>query len=228
MFCDKCGNRLPENALFCDKCGNKVAAEAGETQHTAEDFFTTTPAAQTANRRPRGAVFYGSAAVSVLMIVMLLQKWIQVPALSYFTGKGGSAFSLFQVYDMIDLVSKYVDSGNLTLIKIGAAAAVIMAVAAIVLLCIHLVSMFFGKQNTHWAAASSDLSFALGAFAIVVVLLANAALEDAAGGWISGVLSVTASVYITMILAAVNFFLVKYLQKQNKQTSPGTESSFGA
>ena len=29
MFCDKCGNRLPENALFCDKCGNKVAAEAG-------------------------------------------------------------------------------------------------------------------------------------------------------------------------------------------------------
>lgn len=29
MFCEKCGNQLPEDALFCDRCGNRVFIFAG-------------------------------------------------------------------------------------------------------------------------------------------------------------------------------------------------------
>ncbi|MBC5714413.1 zinc-ribbon domain-containing protein [Roseburia sp. BX1005] len=27
MFCKKCGNELPDNAMFCSKCGNKTGNE---------------------------------------------------------------------------------------------------------------------------------------------------------------------------------------------------------
>lgn len=36
MFCEKCGNKLPDYASFCDKCGNKVASSSskGSIAHT--------------------------------------------------------------------------------------------------------------------------------------------------------------------------------------------------
>ena len=32
MFCNRCGNRLPEDAVFCDMCGNKVSFAGAEPQ----------------------------------------------------------------------------------------------------------------------------------------------------------------------------------------------------
>ena len=30
MYCEKCGNKLPDDAKFCDKCGNKTTSTTEE------------------------------------------------------------------------------------------------------------------------------------------------------------------------------------------------------
>jgi len=38
MFCNKCGNQLPEEAGFCDRCGNAIAAAVPQQVYPQQPY----------------------------------------------------------------------------------------------------------------------------------------------------------------------------------------------
>lgn len=41
MYCQKCGNEIPDNSVFCDVCGERVSLKAGVQQTVQKDVEKT-------------------------------------------------------------------------------------------------------------------------------------------------------------------------------------------
>lgn len=37
MYCQKCGNEIPDNSVFCDVCGERVSLQVGTQQTVQKD-----------------------------------------------------------------------------------------------------------------------------------------------------------------------------------------------
>ena len=82
MYCQKCGNQMPDNARFCSKCGTQTGVHAAPIQ--------TASAAPRKEKKPIPAKAIGVAAVAV---VVILAAVLIIPMLG-----GGSTLDLKQAY----------------------------------------------------------------------------------------------------------------------------------
>ena len=94
MYCQKCGNQMPDNARFCSKCGFAVPAAKAAEQPATPTAETTTangnPFAAPKEKKPIPAKAIGVAAVAV---VVILAAVLIIPMLG-----GGSTLDLKQAY----------------------------------------------------------------------------------------------------------------------------------
>ena len=78
MFCRKCGNTLPDDAVFCQKCGYRTAEEPAAVTQTEETAPSAPPAAPDAPKpkKRRGGVTTLAVVVSLVLIVGVLAALI--------------------------------------------------------------------------------------------------------------------------------------------------------
>lgn len=98
MYCQKCGNQMPDNARFCSKCGFAVpAAKAAEqpvtptAESTAAQGNPFAAPAAPKEKKPIPAKAIGIAAVAV---VVILAAVLIIPML----GGGKNAFDMAEMY----------------------------------------------------------------------------------------------------------------------------------
>ena len=83
MFCSKCGNRLPDDAVFCSKCGAKVLKDSTTSQTSNDNVPPPVPSKRQQEK------WYENPAVRILrdffiflLITILLYSVILPPELS--------------------------------------------------------------------------------------------------------------------------------------------------
>lgn len=82
MYCQKCGNQMPDNARFCSKCGTQTGVHAAPIQ-----------TASAAPRKEKKAVPAKAIGVAAVAVVVILAAVLIIPMLG-----GGSTLDLKQAY----------------------------------------------------------------------------------------------------------------------------------
>ncbi|MBQ7004634.1 MAG: zinc ribbon domain-containing protein [Oscillospiraceae bacterium] len=69
MFCDKCGNRLPEGSKFCDACGNRMMLQAQPTAQAVRQPVQQTNKRSGAWKIAVAACVGGIVVVGIIVVV---------------------------------------------------------------------------------------------------------------------------------------------------------------
>lgn len=101
MFCQKCGNKISEDALFCPKCGNKIAAEKTyiELEEVSEPKKEIP---KTVDSKKTKLILVGVLIVAVLGIFLKCIGGLI----------GGSAFSNYKICPDLEMVQSYVNDNK--------------------------------------------------------------------------------------------------------------------
>ncbi len=195
MFCNKCGNSLADKARFCDKCGNPV-----EIQNSPSAFSRV----KTKATLNVGVGFFGSVLTSLMLIFMLLlQKWIKIPALSYFVSEENSSLSLFQIFDAFEELGGISDDakGVIYLCVVGV---IIVVLSCVIAYAVHIYQSVVNKEKIRTSITASCVYIVTAIVVVLGVFIINYALKEESYGFLEHALSVSNTVYFSMFIALVN------------------------
>lgn len=222
MFCTNCGNQMQEDAGFCTNCGTprQAANTAGAAAY--QPAYQTAPVRQGAASGTKGVCFWLSMASIVISIIGLLSAWLSVPAIrtaySLFGNTGGkSTYTIFEVFQFIDKLDRYVDSSDTGIWMFFAVVFIILAVAVIAALVWYAYKLIADYKNSGKRGKRAFFGAVLLPilFAIIVISL-NGYVEEQSRGFINGVIDIAGGVYCTFITGMIGLLLSFKMHKDNK------------
>ena len=209
MHCQKCGQQLPENSTFCAYCGAKQQQETIDVKPREAD---TQMNARTESITQ--AQMFTSVAASVVCIVLLFLKWVNIPIVGYFGGE--SRLSVFGVYkyiaDIFRLMGSYARDNT---IHVVAFLLVSIAVISMILYAVTIILTVQGSRKSRmtgaWAMALLLLVFAVLQFSTIVI---NNELGDYSYVYIDSVISLTEVAYIAAVVVLLSLSFVMQAAKR--------------
>jgi len=163
IFCWSCGKKIPASKKFCPECGAKQNSSPGTGEIMGQIKTTLSNQGENisnaAGSLTQKSIFsLASILSSVVCIILLFSKWIEVPALGYFGY--GSSVSIFKVYSWAsDLYASFYMDKDL----------VFFLLALLILLCIGCIIAY--ALNTYYIATQSEKAVGSGNTATVLIIV---------------------------------------------------------
>ena len=223
MFCNKCGNQLPDGVAFCNKCGNQlkpqqttsvnqsagVAPQAQAQSYANANTVGTAVAPQgvtTTKSKITTAGIVGRIAAIIAAICMFL-PWVSIPSLNTLSGYAaqlGLGSSRNYDYTMIGLgeplkkLSSLIGNNSLNGLYLFF---MILWVVVLIILAIGIITSFTGKAKGGLLAVGCFLACALAIVWVLFVAVFNNSNHFE-------VLSVAMGCYATVVLSLLAFIFV--------------------
>lgn len=201
MFCAKCGKELPEEVRFCPVCGVIVDKSVSSARKVlvACDAVAGPSAGATEMKRARQL----AGVMDVALIVLMFLPWVNIDF-----GLWAGSFSLLDFAsagDEVRTMLSYLGSSSQDVtsaqqgLGIFSVAIVILWLVVVVLLARNAYGNFGGKKpfgiGGAWGACSSS------AAALVICLLVYGAVSQSGYGMLSGVMTASPWLWITLVLS---------------------------
>lgn len=232
MYCKKCGKKLTDSDIFCPSCGESVNEESQSTQAKPADSINSNGAADINAKAAKllsskGKYAVSSICASILLIILLLSKWINVPMLRNMSSLLGGAASSNGSYSILKLVfslkgvakSGYLPSSSRVIMVL-----LILTLTVLLVLSIYFLGRFtyefFSKNEKNIGRFKSGLICTIILFVVCFfgMLIINSTISDKTYGLYSEALSLTGGAYFTGIAAVLaKIFLVKKFEEETNQ-----------
>jgi hypothetical protein len=201
MYCSHCGKEINENDQFCAGCGAHIH---GDEKH----FNSPIEKKSTSGVADRPGVFWVTLATTVMLFILMLQKWISIPIASYLIEGEKAEFSLFDIFNFVKTLNHFIEDENMKLMYFFAVVLIVWFILCCVLLAFFSYKLFIDYTKSGiWGSAamiaSSVLSFAI----IILIFATNSSIEKETEGLISNVFTVTFAPYIIAIMGLIGKFV---------------------
>lgn len=228
MYCKKCGKQLADTDTFCASCGQSTKAQTQSTS-TISDKATAITKSAAKLISSKDVYTVSSIGASILFILFLLMKWLEIPVLTYLSSLfGGSSdtgsFSILKLLLSLKGIASngYLSDSSQTLMIILVLVLTVLLVLPIYFLGKYIY-VYFSKKAVDIRLFRLGLIYIIVLFAVCFIgmLIINSTISAETSGIYSEALSLTGIAYFVGIAAIVaRILLVKKLQEEiNKKNT---------
>lgn len=222
MYCKNCGKQLADTDAFCNSCGQSTKDQAPSAS-AAFDKATVIVKSTSKAISSKGVYTVSSITSSILFIIFLFMKWLEIPLLAGLASIFGGS-SETGSFSILNLLSSLSGIAKNTYLQFSYRALMVMLV--LVLTFLFLMSIyflgkyiykFFSKKVIDAKLFRLGLLFIILLFAVCFIgmLTINSSVSDNTYGLYNDALSLTGIAYFTGIAAIVaRILLVKKLEQE--------------
>ena len=218
MYCRNCGKEMNKSDKFCKECGKSALAEA----ITQAENSSSTVKSSTNSLSNKDINFWGALVTSVILAVLMFQKWLSIPTVSMLGYENYSKFSLFEMFEGIKNVNGIISGDAISFVMAMAVIFMLLCVICLILLAVFCYKLFSNSNSTGIGSAAMIIGVILSIVFILTIIIVNMKIENETRGYMASTFELTAIPFVMLILSMVGKFL--FIRKLNieEKTMPKT------
>ncbi len=219
MYCRNCGQEVGSEDKFCKNCGSS-SSESSLKNSTPIISINTNGFSE------KSFYSYAAIATSIVCVVLLFQKWFSVSLFGE-----SKEFSLFSVYDWVEMLGEYVAKEWLQGVSAFIFILIALCIIAVILYGIFALKIISKSDNSKaFGRAATVVTVILFIIVGLTVLGINSTLKSEFGdyfGDIAGsILKLSSLPYITVVVALLGQFLfINKLENKSNVDGPSESAS---
>ena len=211
MYCKNCGKEMNKSDKFCKECGQSALAEIT----TQAENSSSTVRSSINSLSNKDINFWGALATSLILAILMFQKWVSIPVVSMLGYENYSKFSLFELLKGIENINNIISENiaSSTVLMTVALISVLSCIICLILLAVFCYKLLSNSNSTGIGSAAMIIGIILPIVFILTILTVNLEIENNSYGYISNAFELTATPYIVLVLSMVGQFL--FIMKLN-------------
>jgi len=213
MYCRNCGKEMNKSDKFCKECGKSALAET----ITQAENSSSTVKGLTNSLSNKDINFWGAIATSVILAILMFQKWVSIPAVSMLGYENYSKFSLFEILKGIENINNIISGNAISFVMAMAVIFILLSIVCLIMLAIFCYRLFSNSNGTGIGSAAMIIGIILSIVFILTMIIVNMKIENETRGYMASTFELTAIPFVMLILSMVGKFLfIRKLDEKNE------------